>query len=227
MQDKDKKIHESLIQDEGIYKKMFDLGICLIKNIDENNFQILLESPNIPMSKFFDSVESIWPEIEIRYSDNGFPYEIMISIDESNENSEMSRDFSDTATLKYFYNPNSISINNELLDSILREWFLFVHKRFLYIGRRDVADPKIPQDWPHDISFHRVSKSIRRTVSDIFNKLDWVTFNYDVVDYATLILYSDLENASYFSKDLLCRISERDLSLKTVISRIIQIDKEM
>lgn len=207
------------IKDGTILRKMSDLGICGIKDIGDKSLRIFLESPSVPLAKFFDTVSYIWPEIHIGYSDVNFPYQITLSVSED-DTSELIRDFTDTSDLKFFYNPEKVDITSEFLDSILREWFIFVHSRFMYIGRKDVEESKIPRNWPHDISFHRVGKSIKKSASDIFMNLDWNMFNYSRSEYASIILKTDLMNGMYFSDELLDEISNNDITIRHIIEKI-------
>jgi hypothetical protein len=107
----------------------------------------------------------------------------------------------------------------DFVDRVLLEWFTLVQKRYLIITRNESADSSnLPPVWPHDISFRKIARSIKRISGEIFLKMDWETFNQKTEDLGALLLQKDLEYASYFSKELLDSISDKYISIRTLLN---------
>jgi len=214
------KLHDSLMQSTKVYKKMFNLGLCAIaKESDHNTFRIILESPNVPLAKFITSVSEIWPGIGVSYTEKEFPSEIVVTKDRSNGSLEYSKDLTNPNVLKFTYKPSLDTSTPDFVDRVLSEWFSLVQKRCLFVGRvGDSAGSNLPERWPHDISFHKIARSIRRITAELFLKMDWETFNQNTEDFGVLLLQKDLEYSEYFSKELLKSISDKYITIRTILN---------
>ena len=214
------KLHDSLIRNTEMYKRMFDLGLCAItKESDHNTFKLVLESPKVPLAKFIASISEIWPDVNIVYTEKEFPYEILVTKDRSNGSLEYSKDLTNPNVLKFTYNPSLVTSTPDFVDRVISEWFSIVQKRCLSIERAgDSEGGNLPLKWPHDVSFYKISRSIRRIINEIFLKMDWETFNQNPEDFAVLLLQKDLEYSEYFSKELLASISDKYISIRTLLN---------
>lgn len=215
------KLHDSLMKSTDMYKKMFNMGLCAIDfGSDSNTFKIMLETPEVPLAKFIAAISEIWPVIEVQYNKREFPYEILVTKDRSNGSLEYSKDLTDPKVLKFTYNPALVTSTPDFVDKILSEWFSLVQKRYLSVKRRGdfSGDSNIPERWPHDISFHKIARSVRRIASEIFLKMDWEIFNQNTDDFGALLIQKDMEYATYFSKELLESISDKYISIRTLLN---------
>jgi hypothetical protein len=214
----DLETHKKLISLDGNYAKMFRMGLCVIEEIQDNHFKIMLENPNIPMRKFIDSINSVWPEISISYIDEGFPYVIDI-IDGRFIEYEYSRDFRTSSVFKFTYEGDK-EIENFIEDCIL-EWInLISNDFFLKISRVDHPNPKIPVKWPHDIDSYKVIRTIRSVMYDTFLKMDWNTFNESREYYLSLILEKNFKVHKYLEREILMKICEFNIVIGQMIKNL-------
>lgn len=221
------KLHDSLMQSTDMYKKMFNMGLCAIdKGSDSGTFKIMLESPEVPLAKFIASVNEIWPGIEIQYFKKDFPYEILVTRDRSNGGLEYSKDLTVPSVLKFTYNPDLVNSTSDFVDRVLSEWFSLVQKKYLLVTRKhNFDDANLPERWPHDMSFHRIARSIKRIAGEIFLKMDWENFNQNPEDFGALLIQKDPEYSTYFSKELLESISDKYISIRTLLNEKSQREK--
>jgi hypothetical protein len=215
---KNNELHDLLMLETSIYSKMYELGLCDIADRD-GSYIIRLETPGIPLSKFINSMNIIWPEIKIEFIDNKFPHEILLVPEIDDANVEHSRDFSLTESLKFTYNPRLISSISNFIDLVLLEWFNFVYKKFLKIYRiENFNGGKLPLKWPHDIHLHRVRNSIGKAVMDLFLKLDWDSFNSSHSDFCSIILANDISNFEYIEDETMKEIWETNIAMHPILN---------
>lgn len=217
-EDKIKETQDLLMEKTIMYSKMYRLGLCAIQEF-EGSHKIILETPEVPLTKFINSMNLIWSEIKIEYINKDFPYEILLTSDTGEESIEYSRDFSDTRILKFSYNPNLVTSFPNFIDLVLSEWFNLVHRGFLKIYRDDNYDGgMLPVKWPHDIQFYRATKSIWKIMADLFLKMDWDSFNLEHSEFFAMILHHDISHVDYLPEDLVKEIENNHLMIQSLLN---------
>jgi hypothetical protein len=217
-EDKIKETQDLLMEKTIMYSKMYRLGLCAISEF-EGSHKIILENPGVPLTKFINSVNLIWPEIRIEYIDKNFPYEILLTPETRDDGIEYYKDFTDVGTLKFSYNPNIISSFPNFIDLVLSEWFNFVHQGFLKIYRdENYSDGMFPIKWPHDVIFRKVVSLIYQIMGYLFLNLDWNSFNLKTSDFFAMILYQDISYINYIPEDLLKEIERDHLTIRSLIN---------